>query len=121
MNTMLRMTLPVILLALAGLILAGCPTQAELSAEGKKVEFIENPEVIKDKLEDAEKCKLVATLRITGQGSTSSVTKKSRMEDEQKDRLVRARNSAARNGANVLIADGELQGRSQSFKAYQCK
>ena len=54
-------------------------------------------------------------------GSTSSVKKESRLMDEAKDRLIRARNAAARNGGNVLIADGEVQERSRNFKAYMCK
>ena len=121
MNSYARAAAPLALTVLAGLVLAGCPKKIELSEEGKKVEFIENVEVIKDKLENPEQCQLVASLRITAMGSTSSVKKKSRLTDEAKDRMIRARNAAARNEGNVLITDGEVQGRSRKFKAYKCK
>ncbi len=43
------------------------------------------------------------------------------MKKEAKDRLIRARNSAAREATNVLIAESEVKDRAQSFKAYKCK
>ncbi len=121
MNSYARAAAPLAVMVLAGLVLAGCPKQVELSEAGKEVEFIENVKVIKDKLENPEQCQLVASLRITGMGSTSSVKKESRLQDEAKDRMIRARNAAARHEGNVLIADGEVQGRTRNFKAYKCK
>lgn len=107
------------LIAASVLILAGCPKEVVLTPEGKKVEFMENQEVIKDKLADKEQCKLVVSLKITGQGSMNLVGEKKLKEEN--DRLVRARNAAAREGANVIVKVGELEGRTQSFDAFNCK
>ncbi len=100
LNPYARAAAPLALMVLAGLVLAGRPKKTELSEEGRKVEFIENVEVIKDKLENPEQCKLVASLRITAMGSTSSVTTKSRLKDEAKDRMIRARNAAISSGVS---------------------
>ena len=115
-------TTPVVLMVLfagAALLLAGCVKEVKLTAGGEKVEFVENPEGIRDKLKDSEQCKLVVTLKVTAQGSPEILGDK--MEKEAKDRLIRARNLAAKEGTNVLIAVSEVEDRTQSFEAYKCK
>jgi hypothetical protein len=61
----------------------------------------------------------VVSLKITAQGSPGLMAAKAK--EEAKDRLIRARNAAAREGANVLIAVGEVVERAQAFEAYKCK
>lgn len=106
------------LFAATALVLTGCVKKVTLSEEGQKVEFVENADVIKDKLTNPDKCKLVITLNITAQGSTGLMAAKAK--EEAADRLIRARNAAAREGANVLIAVGELKERTQTYEAYKC-
>ncbi len=109
----------IVLFAATALLLAGCVKEVKLTPEGEKVEFVENPEFIRDKLKDPEQCKLVVTLKITAQGSPELLGDK--REKEAKDRLIRARNMAAKEGTNVLIAVSEVEDRTQSFEAYKCK
>ncbi len=99
--------------------LAACVKTVDLTPGGKEVLFMAKPSVVKEQLDDPERCKLVTTLRITAQGSTA-LTKANKQKDEARDRLVRARNAAARNGANLLIETGALEERTQSYKAYKC-
>ena len=109
----------IVLIAVAALLLAGCAKEVKLTPGGEKVEFVENPEFIKDKLNDPEQCKHVVTMKITAQGSPELMGDKEKKEAT--DRLIRARNSAAESGTNVLIAVSEVEDRAQSFKAYKCK
>ena len=115
-------TTPVVLMVLfaaAALLLAGCVKDVKLTAGGEKVDFVKNAEGIRDKLKDSEQCKLVVTLKVTAQGSPEIMGDK--LAKEAKDRLIRARNMAAKEGTNVLIAVSEVEDRTRSFEAYKCK
>ena len=109
----------IVLFAATALLLAGCVKEVKLTAGGEKVEFVEDPEGIRDKLKDSEQCKLVVTLKVTAQGSPEIMGDK--LAKEAKDRLIRARNMAAKEGTNVLIAVSEVEDRTRSFEAYKCK
>ena len=101
------------------ILLAACAKKVELTVGGKEVLFMAKPASIQSQLDDPERCKAVATLRITAQGSTA-LTKANKAKEENQDRLVRARNAAARNGGNLLIAEGALEARTQSYKVFKC-
>ena len=109
-----------LLLLLAGglLLSAGCAKKITLTPAGEKVEFIENADVIKDKLADKEKCKLVVMLKMSAKLGPTMGDKKKK---EAAKRLIMARNAAARDGANVVVLSGELEGDTQAYDAYKCK
>lgn len=109
------LTLPLLLTFL----FAACTKVPQLTEGGKQVQFIENVEVVQDKLDDPEKCKLVALVEV--ESKVAIGTTESSKKSEQKRRLVRARNIAAKNGGNLIIADGDVVDYTQKFKAYQCK
>ncbi len=119
---MTRKTIQWLLLGLlsgAVLGLASCAKKIELTPMGSKVEFVENTEVINDKLADREQCKLVEKRKINVQTGPKLMGDK---EKEAKEaRIIRARNAAAIAGANIVVRDGELVGATQAFKAYKCK
>lgn len=107
------------LLTAALFLLTACTKGPQLTEAGKKVELVENPEVMQDKLDDPEKCKLMAELRVQVKNPLV-LGLKSRAASEAKDRLVRARNMAAENDANVLVPQGKVEDHEQDFKAYKC-
>ncbi len=109
-----------LLMLLAGglLLSAGCAKKLTLTPGGEKVEFVENTDVIKDKLADKEKCKLVMTYKMSAKIGPTMGDKKKK---EAAKRLVMARNAAARDGANVVVLSGDLMGDTQAYDAYKCK
>ena len=101
------------------LLLAACAKAPKLTEGGKQVQYLENSDVIKDKLNDPAKCRFIAYVEV--EAKVAIGLHESSAKSEQKRRLVRARNIAAKNDANVLVADGEVTGKSQKFRAYKCK
>jgi hypothetical protein len=101
------------------IFVVACAKTPKLTDGGKQVEYFENTGMIKDRLNDPAQCRFIAYVEVeanVGVGLTES-----RAKSEHKRRLVRARNIAADNKANVIVADGEVTGKSQKFRAYQCK
>ena len=120
MNTKLRwLAYFAMLLTAALFLLTACTKGPQLTEAGKKVELVENPAVMQDKLDDPEKCKLIAELQVQSKHPLV-LGLKSRQASEAKERLVRARNMAAENDANVLIPEGGVENHEQGFKAYKC-
>ncbi|MDH5751169.1 MAG: DUF4156 domain-containing protein [Deltaproteobacteria bacterium] len=95
--------------ALAAFI-AGC-SQAELTAEGQKVQ-------ITDQLLDPDNCTLKNTINIKAERNDPLGVEP---EEIQHDINVMARNTAAAQGTYVLVPKGPPEGNSQSFTAYICK
>lgn len=119
MNSNLRRFLAMIVFsAMAAVFLAACAKPPKLTEGGNQVQYVENLEIIRDKLEDPAKCRFIAYLEVEADVAVGLT--ESRMKNEQRRRLVRARNLAAENDANVIVSDGELSGKSQKFKAYKC-
>lgn len=96
-----------------------CAKAPKLTKGGEQVEYVENADFIKDKLNDPAQCRFIAYVEV--EANVAIGLTESRAKSEQKRRLVRARNIAADNKANVIVADGEVTGNSQKFRAYQCK
>ena len=120
MNTKLRRLATFSVLPTAAFfLLTACAKGPQLTEAGKKVELVENPEVMQDKLDDPEKCKLMAELQVQSI-HPAIMGRKSREEREARERLVRARNMAAENDANVIISQGKVEDHEQGFKAYKC-
>lgn len=111
------MTIAVLILAVA-FSLTACAKRPKLTDGGKKVQFVKQVEIIQDKLDDPKKCRFLAHIEV--EASVTIGLHSSRGKEEQKRRVTRARNLAAKNGANVIITAGELTDKAQKFKAYKC-
>ncbi len=107
------------LLVLSALSFAACTKSPQLTEGGKQVQFVENVDVVQDKLDDPEKCKLVAHLEVKSKIAIGMM--ESSKISEHKQRLIRVRNITAKNGGNLMIADGDVVDNTQKFKAYNCK
>ena len=108
----------IVFAALAAFSLAACAKTPKLSEEGKQVQYVENMETIRDKLEDPAKCRFIAHLEVEAHVPVG--LEESRKKSEQRRRQVRARNMAADNDANLIVKDGELSDKAQKFRAYKC-
>ena len=104
-------TMAFIFLISLGLVLAGCAKEITLDKGGEAVQLM-------DKLDDPSACKETSTHTVTAQSSWQ--LQGSSEEREEKDRLVTARNAAAKKGANVIVPQGALEGKSRVYKAFKC-
>ena len=117
-NNQRSVTMMAVLILVPVFFVAACVKSQQLTDGGKKVQYVENVAVIQDKLDDPKKCLFLAYVEVEAHVAIGLI--ESRMKAEQKQRLIRARNLAARSGGNVIIAAGEVREKAQRFKAYKC-
>ncbi len=97
------------LLAIA--VFVGCAKELQLTAMGESVQLM-------DTVPAGVNCKETSTHTVSAQASKQMSG--SSAEREERDRIVTARNAAAKMGANVIVPQGELDGKSRQYKAYKC-
>lgn len=97
--------------AVAMAALMGCAKELELTSGGEGVQLMQA-------LPAGVDCKETSTHTVSAQATVQM--KGSSMEREEKDRITTARNAASKMGANVIVPEGELDGKSRNYKAYNC-